>query len=194
MAKNNERSDPRIERTRKRVLTAARQLLHQGGPTAITYSALAEHSGVGRATLYRHWPVLDELWSDVVAEGGRQMKLELTGDLRSDLTRALQAMASRLASADRRASMIAMMQRAQWDESTQRFVHMAQERSPVRQALTRAVSDGTLPSCLDIDVAAALLSGPLLHQVFLTGGAIDTPFIDSVVDGFVSAHPVSEPS
>ena len=193
MAKNNERRDPRIERTRERVLAAARHLLQQGGPTAITYSALAEHSGVGRATLYRHWPVLDALWSDVVAEVGRQMKLELTGDLRADLTHALQAIAGGLASADRRASMITMMQRAQWDEATQRFVRMAQEHSPVRQALTRAVSDGTLPAGLDINVSTALLGGPLLHQVFLAGGAVDEPFIDSVVDGFVSAHSASEP-
>ena len=193
MAKNNERSDPRIERTRKRVLKAAHQLLHRGGPTAITYSALAERSGVGRATIYRHWPVLDALWSEVVAEGGKKMKLELTGDLRTDLNHALQAMAARLASADRRASMITMMQRAQWDKATQRFVRMAQQRSPVRQALSRAVSDGTLPASLDINVATALLSGPLLHQVFLAGGTIDQAFIDAVVDGFVSSHPVSEP-
>ena len=189
MVKNNERSDPRIERTRERVLTAAHELLHQGGPAAVTYSALAEHSGVGRATLYRHWPVLDALWADVVERGGKRMKLELTGDLRSDLTRALRAMTARLGSADRRASMITMMQRAQWDEATQRFVHMAQEHSPVRQALARGVSEGTLPDSLDFDVATALLNGPLLHQVFLTGEAIDQAFIDSVVDGFLSTHP-----
>lgn len=193
MAKNNERSDPRIERTRKRVLEAAHQLLHRGGPTAITYSALAERSGVGRATIYRHWPVLDALWSEVVAQGGKKMKLELTGDLRTDLNHALQAMAARLASAERRASMITMMQRAQWDKPTQRFVDMAQQRSPVRQALSRAVSDGTLPASLDINVATALLTGPLLHQVFLAGGTIDQAFIDTVVDGFVSSHPVTEP-
>lgn len=193
MAKNNERSDPRIERTRERVLTAARELLHQGGPAAVTYSALAEHSGVGRATLYRHWPVLDALWADLVARGGRQMNLELTGDLRTDLTRALQAMTARLASADRRASMITMMQRAQWDQETQRFVHMAQQHSPVRQALKRAISEGTLPDSLDFDVATALLNGPLLHQVFLNGGAVDQAFVDSVVDGFVSTHPAAEP-
>lgn len=192
MAKNNERSDPRIERTRERVLKAAHQLLHQGGPNAITYSALAEHSGVGRATLYRHWPVLDALWSDLVTRGGRQMHLEMTGDLRPDLTRALQAMATRLASADRRASMITMMQRAQWDQETQRFVQMAQEHSPVRQALKRAVSEGTLPASLDFNVAAALLNGPLLHQVFLNAGVVDRTFVDSVVDGFISTHPVAE--
>jgi hypothetical protein len=48
-----------------------------------------------------------------------------------------------------------------------------------------------MPSSLDIDVTAALLSGPLLHQVFLAGGTVDQAFVDNVVDEFVSAHPVS---
>ncbi len=188
MAKSKKHTDPRIERTRARVLTAARDLLREGGPTAVTYSELAARSGVGRATLYRHWPDLNLLWSDLVSEFGRRMKLDLTGDLRADLMRALESMAAGLASAERRMGMIDMMQRAQWDKETRRLARMTRAHTPVRQALAHGLTTGTLPDSLNLDLATALLSGPLLHHVFVNGGVVDSTFIADVVEAFLATN------
>ncbi|WP_229899233.1 TetR/AcrR family transcriptional regulator, partial [Streptomyces capoamus] len=54
-------SNPRVRRTRDRVLVVARELLADVGPTALTYSLLAERGKVTRQTLYRHWPTREAL-------------------------------------------------------------------------------------------------------------------------------------
>jgi AcrR family transcriptional regulator len=48
--------DPRTARSRASMLAAATELLEAGGMAAVTHKAVAEAAGVGRATVYRHWP------------------------------------------------------------------------------------------------------------------------------------------
>lgn len=61
-------SNPRVQRTRNRVLTVARELLPQVGPTGLTYALLAERADVTRQTLYRHWPNRAALLFDLILE------------------------------------------------------------------------------------------------------------------------------
>src|SRR3954447_10543198 len=62
-------SNPRVQRTRNRVLAVARELLPQVGPAGLTYALLAERSDVTRQTLYRHWPTRAALLFDLILEG-----------------------------------------------------------------------------------------------------------------------------
>ncbi len=61
------RVDPRIERTRTLVVDAAAELLAQEGFERITIDGIAEHSGVARSTIYRHWPDRAELLGQAFA-------------------------------------------------------------------------------------------------------------------------------
>src|SRR5580698_11636140 len=63
-------ANPRVRRTRDRILAAARELLAETGPAGLTYSLLAERAGVTRQTLYRHWPSRSGLLVDLILEGG----------------------------------------------------------------------------------------------------------------------------
>jgi len=180
--------DPRVERTRSRVLSAAHRLLQTGGPTAVTYSALTRESGVGRATIYRHWPTLDRLWPDLVKEVGQTAAIEPTGDLRADITSALRVMARNLDSPERRIEVITMLQRAQLEAEARRFVRAIERHNPVRQSLEHAQHAGTLREDVDLDVAAALLSGPILQRALMAGVKADTRFIDAVVDAFLCSQ------
>src|SRR5450432_4411824 len=60
--------DPRVERTRAHVLAHARNLLSDGGPSAVTYMELAARARVTRQTLYRHWPNREALFIDLARE------------------------------------------------------------------------------------------------------------------------------
>ncbi|HEY6495190.1 MAG TPA: TetR/AcrR family transcriptional regulator, partial [Trebonia sp.] len=62
-------ANPRVKRTRDRMLAAARELLAEAGPAGLTYSSLAERAGVTRQTLYRHWPERSALLVDLILEG-----------------------------------------------------------------------------------------------------------------------------
>jgi AcrR family transcriptional regulator len=49
------------------MLVAARELLVGEGPGAVTHQRVAQEAGVGRATVYRHWPRPEQLLLDVMA-------------------------------------------------------------------------------------------------------------------------------
>src|SRR5712691_12690687 len=96
--------NPRVQRTRRRILAVARELLPQVGPTGLSYSLLAERAGVTRQTLYRHWPTRAGLLVDLILTGpeagfpepGRDPRQVLTAWLTS-LRRGLEDLASRTA-------------------------------------------------------------------------------------------------
>lgn len=55
------REDPRPARSRARLLDAATALLRSGGPSAVTIDAVTRGANVARATLYRHFPSVNDL-------------------------------------------------------------------------------------------------------------------------------------
>src|SRR5260221_2013877 len=58
--------DPRAIRSREAILQAVIDLLSDEGPAGITHQKVAERAGVGRATVYRHWPQPVDLFNDVL--------------------------------------------------------------------------------------------------------------------------------
>lgn len=57
--------DPRVARSRAKVLEAATALLIETGPRSVTVDAVSELSGVAKSTLYRHWESRRDLIVDV---------------------------------------------------------------------------------------------------------------------------------
>lgn len=55
LAADDEQADPRLARSRNRLLDAATHLLSTGGVEAVTVEAVTRMSRVARATLYRHF-------------------------------------------------------------------------------------------------------------------------------------------
>jgi TetR/AcrR family transcriptional regulator, regulator of autoinduction and epiphytic fitness len=60
-AANDEEADPRLLRSRARLLDAAVDLLRTGGIDAVTIDAVTKASGVARTTLYRHFGCSSDL-------------------------------------------------------------------------------------------------------------------------------------
>ena len=65
-------SSPSRHTTRDRALTAARAAILEIGPSRTTMVEVSRRSGVGRTTLYRHWPDISALVADLLTR-------ELTG-------------------------------------------------------------------------------------------------------------------
>lgn len=82
---------PRDEEVRKRILDSAAQLLEERCFDDITVEAIAEHSGAGKATVYRWWPnkaaVLIEAFRERIS---RELPFPNTGDFRHDVRQQLQ--------------------------------------------------------------------------------------------------------
>ena len=61
--------DPRVVKSRETILSAARTLLQESGPAAVTHQRVAARAGVGRATVYRHWRTPELLLSASLQRG-----------------------------------------------------------------------------------------------------------------------------
>jgi AcrR family transcriptional regulator len=141
-------------------------------------------SGVGRATLYRHWPSLDDLWPELISETADTVMPEPTGDLRADLTGALRVVRDHVDTRVGRVQLLAMMERAQWDEQAAKLLRLTEEHSPIRRILAQAIASGSIDDSLDVDLAVALLTGPVLQRMMF-GGRADNELLDAVVDAYL---------
>src|SRR6476659_641236 len=79
---------PRSVQAHAKVLNAAVELFSERGIDATSMDAIAETSGVSKATIYKHWPDKDALCLEAMAQlhGGDQPRPVFdSGDLRADL-------------------------------------------------------------------------------------------------------------
>ncbi|MHB1130190.1 MAG: TetR/AcrR family transcriptional regulator [Ilumatobacteraceae bacterium] len=183
--------DPRMERTRRRVLTAALDILHQEGWDALTQARVAECAGVGRATVYRHWPLLSDLLFDTLSEAELKKHTIPTGDLQRDLINELLTFKKSMAKGQTGRIMTALIDRAEWDSdiAAVRGQLVARGTSLLEQILQEACDRGELPHSTDIQLLITQLVGPLTFRRFFTGQPITTRFVTEVVDGVLgSAH------
>ena len=181
--------DPRVRRTRQRVLATVIDLLRSSPTEEITHSRVAEASGVGRATLYRHWDAPTDLLFDAIEAYHADLggSLTRTGDLRTDLRQLLGSLADRLRDDPLAAAMLSLVDRAQRDDAHAALLADVSRRrtSPIQELLADAVERGELRTDLDLDIATAQLVGPLFFQRFLARGPLDDAFVDALVDGWL---------
>ncbi|MCC6434141.1 MAG: TetR/AcrR family transcriptional regulator [Acidimicrobiales bacterium] len=187
--------DPRIARTRDTVLRAARDLLVEGGPAAVTVDAVVARSGVAKSTIYRHWESRDELLLSVM-EGAAPFLHPPPASL--DFESALRALVEQLQAVffdDEWARMLpALLMLKHHEEGLAHLegrMHEAQSRV-LAEVLDRGVAEGRLPAGYDLDEAAAHLVGPMLLMV-LADVAVDPSFGRRVVDRFLVAFGVAAP-
>ena len=83
----------RVTASRAAALAAAQTLLQQQGPAAVTHQRVAVAAGVGRATVYRHWPKPEALLHEALG----QVEMPFFTDFDNDLRRWLRGNLHRLA-------------------------------------------------------------------------------------------------
>src|SRR3954452_23867696 len=66
-----ERTEARRAEVRSRIVTAARELISEGGYVAAQIAAVAERAGVAVGTVYRHFPSKSDLFAEVFREASQ---------------------------------------------------------------------------------------------------------------------------
>ena len=189
-------TDVRVERTRGSVLAAARRLLLDEGWDAVTHLRVAAASGVGRATVYRHWPTCADLLHDVLRREAEMSHTFPSGALRGDLVAELDALRRQLGDPALAGVLAVLIERSLHDPELARVKRsvVAEVSRALRQSLRRAVDHGELPDSLDVDLAIGQLLGPLLYRRLASGETLTPAVVAAVVDSFLSGPVAGGPT
>jgi len=182
--------DPRVARTRRDILAAARKVLFDEGWERVTVSRVAERSGYARTTLYRHWPQRLDLLRDLISEEAALVHTTPAGSLRDDLIAELEAFRSALVGSAFGKAMIAIGQQARDDTDLADLNRLmrADGARVLDEILSGGAARGELRGDLGTDAAVAQLVGPVLFRyLFDSHAPLDRSYVVSVVDWFLAA-------
>lgn len=170
-------------RSKQSILRAARELLLEHGPGAVTHVQVAERSGVGRATIYRHWPRAGQLLGEVMTTVPMPFFAAPTAPVREWLRTELAAIARQLQLDDVRAVTTTLANTALWDAEMAarrgRFARVLADR--LAAALDQAQNEHLLELTIDSADAAALLLGPLYYRSTIEHAPVDDSLLDAAV-------------
>ena len=184
-------TDPRSTRSRTAILTAARALLLKEGPAAVTHQRVAQEAGIGRATVYRHWPQPDQLLLATMSGSDLPYFRDPVSPIRPWLHGQLRAMATEMTLPEVAAVTLTLMQGAVWSPqiAAQRDHSITTVTDRLRTALEIAATTGELTTNTTPEDAAALLLGPLVYRTAMQSGTVPDDLIDRLLDSIGLQHP-----
>src|ERR1700760_690440 len=187
---------PRSVKAHKQVLEAAVQLFSERGIDSTSMDAIAELSGVSKATIYKHWQDKDALCLEVMGHLhglDEEPPVFDSGDLRADLIAQLQYQPAADRQALREKMTPHMIAYASYNRAMG-AIWRARVVEPARVALSNLVKRGekrgVLRRGLDPEIAIALLLGPMIYRhvfVIKTGGKGPKDLEIHIVDAFLAA-------
>jgi AcrR family transcriptional regulator len=179
--------DPRVVRTREAVRRAVRSLVQRSGFEALTHQQVAAEAGIGRATVYRHWPDRTQLLLDALVDVETPTGWQSSGELASDLVTELGRLQRTLTGSPLVPELVALIGRAEWEPELRDLKArlLASGTAGLRQALQAGIDRGDLGPDLELDAAIARLAGPLFYRRVLAHAPIDDAFVDAVLEAFV---------
>ncbi|MEV6027806.1 TetR/AcrR family transcriptional regulator [Streptomyces sp. NPDC052036] len=185
------RTDPRLLRSREAMVAAATELLAEGGLEAVTHQAVAARAGVGRATVYRHWPGLLDLRLAALEAGmpplpavPEEIRAASGSDPRAELVHNLGVLAERLDDEHTGAVLVAVIGGSRSDEDMRRLRQtlMNQIADALSPAVAAAVERGQLRPDVTPETFAMATVGPLFFERFIAGNRLGRDTVEIVVD------------
>jgi TetR/AcrR family transcriptional regulator, regulator of autoinduction and epiphytic fitness len=184
--------DPRVTRSKERILAACRDLLSEGGPSALTIDAVVERSAVSRMTIYRHWPSREALvvagFQALVPRPGPP-PLPAVADPVQALTQAVVAYGREFAEAEWSEAMPGLLDYSrQHPDAAQIWIDFAEARGNHLAGLLAECMEAGACADVEIDTAISQLMGPIAFRRFLSFEPITDEFCTSLVQDLVAAH------
>jgi AcrR family transcriptional regulator len=182
---------PRSEHAHQAILTAARELLIEGGFSALRLEHVAARAGVGKATIYRRWASKEALAQDLLLQlAGPHIAVAETGNTREELLAAVTNPMRALTETDFGPVIRAMLAQIASNPSIGdpfRATVVAARRAEVARVIQRGIARGDLRPDADAALATELLVGPVYFRL-LFGGVLDLDFAERVVDGVLRGY------
>lgn len=180
---------PRSEAVSQSIIEAVLDLIAEHGTIAdVSVEAVAERSGVSKATIYRRWPSKEEL----IVTAVERLKAPIPAtmprtSLRDDLLHIANNMRKTFPARDRKVfkCMMTAVKEPEYKRHHDRMVE--HRRLFVRETFAHWAERGELAEGVDLDLAVAMFVSPLL-TIFVYGqyGELNRPdTVEQVVDNLL---------
>lgn len=182
---------PRSSRAHRAILDAARELLIDGGFTALRLEHVAARAGVGKATIYRHWTSKEGLMQELLVElGSPHVAVAETGDTHEELLAAVLNPMRAVTETDFGPVIRALLSQIAINPSLGdpfRATVVEFRRAQVAAAVKRGIERGDLRLDADPEIATELLVGPVYFRLMF-GGELTVEFAERVVDSVLRGY------
>lgn len=173
----------------RKVLDAAVHLIAEHGVDATSMDAIAQKSGVSKATIYKHWADKEALLLEVLSDlNGLDSRPEFdSGDIRADMVGVLSYQPPDRTGMREKIMphLVAYSARNAAFGHTWRNRVMEPPRTELKRLLRHGMERGEFRAGLNIEFSLALLLGPLLYwHVFLRRHHEAHELAHGVVDAF----------
>jgi AcrR family transcriptional regulator len=187
-----DRNDPRAKRTRDAVTRATADLIAADGLGSLTIERVAEHAGVSRTTLYRHFADLDELIAatvDALGTGsiGEPARTSATSDPLDQIRRAITNLGASLRHEPWGSVVAALAESGHRSDELGRLHRRFTEarRRPVLTVVRRAQQQRRLTSDVSAERIVDLLAGPIYYRHLILHRTMTSAEVTAHIDGVV---------
>lgn len=176
---------PRGSARTEAIMRTALELGRETGYAKLSMEAVAARAGAGKHTLYRRWPSKGALLLDSLLHlHAPDLDYPDTGDVVADLRTQIHAAVDLLGNPPFGPLYRALIGEAQHDprlaaDLNKRFVTPQTEKTVAR--LRTARERGELSPAFDLDLAMALLSGPLYFRLLITQEPLTHAYVDRLL-------------
>jgi AcrR family transcriptional regulator len=177
-----------------KVLRAALELVAERGIDATSMDAIAQKSGVSKATIYKHWADKEALLLEMLSlVFGLQARPAFdTGNTKRDIVDVLAYRPSEDVEMSEKIKPQLMAYSATNPAFGLAWRRMVMEppRRELRRLLKQAIESGEISADVDIDLSLALLLGPVMYwYIFLRRTSEDPmPLAEGIVDAYWRAY------
>jgi TetR/AcrR family transcriptional regulator, regulator of autoinduction and epiphytic fitness len=167
------------------ILEAAVDELAELGYGGVTIESVAARAGVGKSTIYRHWP--DKL--ALIADAFETFHVQMVPDLsdrspRESVELLLHHVAQVVVDSTFSRCIPALIEGAERDPRVRDFHHRysAERRQALVDVIARGVEQGQFRQGLDPELATTALLGAIFYRRLMTGAPLDPGSAGELVD------------
>ena len=195
------RGRPRSERARLAILTAAGELMREGGLACASMEAIAARAQVSKATIYKWWPTRGAVALDGFLATVRDTLIVPEGPAADALAHQVRALIRLFRDSDAGPLMRALAAQAESDPEIARALHeqwLVPRRAVAADILRDGVRTGEIRTDVDVTVAVDQLFAPVYHRLVFGHEPLDDALADTLVNQLMRGlrrppEPAAEP-
>ena len=180
------RGRPRSDSARRAILRAARELIEENGPTALTMEGIAARAGVGKPTIYRWWPDRHSVAMAALMES--ESAVSSSGSNSRSPMEALQTQLRKVVSlfaTSMGRNVTTMIASADHDSELSKAFRnhfVLARREEGRGLLLQAIDKGEIRPDANVEIVLDMIYGALFFRLLMGHAALDEALVKQLLE------------